>query len=65
LAEEAVKLQPGGLYAQWSLGDAAAAVGNKDQARAAYNAAIEATKKLDPQRQAEYTKDLEKSLKKL
>ena len=65
LAEEAVKLQPGGLYAQWSLGDAAAAVGNKDQARAAYNAAIEATKKLDPQRQAEFTKDIEESLKKL
>ena len=56
LAEEAVRLAPGELYPEWALGDAAAALGKKDEARAAYQAAIVATKKLDPQRQAEYTK---------
>jgi hypothetical protein len=65
LAEEAVQLLPGNLYAEWALGDAAAALGKKEEARAAYNAAIEATKKLDPERQAEYTKYIEASLKKL
>jgi hypothetical protein len=65
LAEEAVRLLPGHLYAEWSLGDAAAALGKKDEARAAYNAAIAATKQLDPERQAEYTQALQESLKKL
>jgi 4-amino-4-deoxy-L-arabinose transferase-like glycosyltransferase len=65
LAEEAVKLAPGELYPEQALGDAAAALGKKDEARAAYQAAIVATKQLDPQRQAEYTKALEDSIKKL
>jgi hypothetical protein len=65
LAEEAVKLAPDQLYPEWALGDAAAALGKKDEAPAAYQAAIVATKQLDPQRQAEYTKALEDSLKKL
>ena len=65
LAEDAVKLSPGQLYPEWALGDAAAALGKKDEARAAYQAAIVAAKKLDPQRQAEYTKQIEASLKKL
>jgi hypothetical protein len=45
--------------------DAAAALGKKDEARAAYQAAIVAAKGLDPQRQADYTKALEDSIKKL
>jgi len=65
LAEEAVKLAPGQLYPEWALGDAAAALGKKDEARAAYQAAIVAAKGLDPQRQADYTKALEDSIKKL
>jgi len=65
LAEEAVKLAPGHLYAEWALGDAAAALGKKDEARTAYEAAIIAAKKLDPQRQAEYTQQIEASIKKL
>lgn len=65
LAEEAVKLAPDQLYPEWALGDAAAALGKKDEARAAYQAAIVAAKKLDPQRQAEYTQQIEASIKKL
>jgi hypothetical protein len=65
LAEEAVKLSPGQLYPEWTLGDAAAALGKKDEARTAYQAAIVAAKKLDPERQAEYIKDIEAGMKKL
>lgn len=65
LAEEAVKLSPGQLYPEWVLGDAAAAVGKKDEALTAYQAAISAAKKLDPQRQAQYLKYIEASMKKL
>jgi len=65
LAEESVKLLPGHLYAEWALGDAAAAMGRKDEARAAYQAAIAAAKKLDPERQAMFEGDIEARLKKL
>jgi len=65
LAEEAVKLAPDQLYPEWMLGDAAAALGKKDEARAAYQAAIVAAKGLDPQRQADYIKALEDSIKEL
>ncbi len=65
LAEEAVKLAPDQLYPQWALGDAAAAAGKKDEARAAYQAAIAATKNLDPARQASFTGEIEASIKKL
>jgi hypothetical protein len=65
LAEEGVKLAPGQLYPEWALGDAEAALGKKDEARAAYQAAIVAAKKLDPQRQAEFVRNLEASMKKL
>jgi Dolichyl-phosphate-mannose-protein mannosyltransferase/Tetratricopeptide repeat len=65
LAEEAVKLAPEHLYAQWALGDAAAAAGKKDEARAAYQAAIAATSKLDPERRADSVKQLGDALKKL
>jgi hypothetical protein len=65
LAEEAVKLAPDQLYPQWALGDAAAAAGKKDEARAAYNAAIAATDSLDAQRRADYVKSIEASIKKL
>ena len=65
LAEEAVRVLPGGLNPEWALGDAAAAMGKKDEARAAYSAASVAIKKLDPERQAEYMSDFEESIKKL
>jgi tetratricopeptide (TPR) repeat protein len=65
LAEEGVKLAPDNLYAQWALGDSAAAAGKKDEARAAYNAAIAACNQLDAQRRDEYMKYLQEILKKL
>jgi len=65
LAEEAVKLTPDKLYAQRSLGDAAAACGKKDAARPAYNAAIAAANQLDPERRADYVKNIAESQKKL
>jgi len=65
LAEEGVKLVPDNLYTQWALGDAAAAAGKKDEARAGYNAAIAAANKLDAERRAEYVRYIEASLKKL
>jgi hypothetical protein len=65
LAEEAVKLAPDHLYTQWALGDAAAAAGKKDEARAAYKAAEVAANKLDPERKADSVKQIEDSLKKL
>ncbi len=63
LAEEAVKLAPGQLYPEWALGSAAAALGKKDEARTAYQAAVLAAEKLDPQRQADYMKYIEGSMK--
>jgi tetratricopeptide (TPR) repeat protein len=65
LAEEGVKLAPDQLLPEWALGDAAAAAGKKDEARAAYNAAIVATNKLDSERRADYVKYIGASLKKL
>jgi MFS family permease len=63
LAEEAVKLAPGQLFPEWALGNAAAALGKKDEARTAYQAAILAAKKLDPLRQATYLRYIEGSMK--
>jgi Dolichyl-phosphate-mannose-protein mannosyltransferase len=63
LAEEAVKLAPGQLFPEWALGNAAAALGKKDEARTAYQAAILAAKQLDPLRQAEFMKYIEGSMK--
>ena len=65
LAEEGVKLSPDNLYAQMALGDVAAATGKKDEARAAYNAAIAAANKLEGERRDEYVKYIEGNLKKL
>jgi len=65
LAEEAVQLAPNHLYTEWALGDAAASMGKKDEARAAYRAAELQTQKLDPQRREDSIKQLEDSLRKL
>ena len=43
----------------------AAELAEKDEARSAYQAAIVAAKKLDPQRQAQYLEYIEASMKKL
>ncbi len=65
LAEEGVKLAPDNLYTQWALGDVAAALDKKEEARAAYGAAIAAANRLDTGRQADYVNYIEVSLKKL
>jgi hypothetical protein len=64
-AEEAEQMAPGNLFTEWSLGDAAAAAEKKDEARTAYNAAETASRKLDPERRADFVQQIEDSLKKL
>jgi hypothetical protein len=53
IAQDAVKMAPENLMAQWVLGDAETAVGHKDEAHAAYLRAIEITKRMEPERAAE------------
>ena len=65
LAEEAVTIAPDNLFAQWALGDAEAATGKKDAARAAYEKAIEISARMEPERAAEYEGYIQASLKKL
>jgi Flp pilus assembly protein TadD len=65
LAEEAVAIAPNNLYAQWSLGDVKAALGKKDEARAAYAKAIEISGHMEPERAAEYAGFIQESMKKL
>ena len=65
LAEEGVKLDPNNFLTQFALGDAAAASGKKDEARAAYNAAIVAASVLDPERRDQFVQYMKSNLKKL
>jgi 4-amino-4-deoxy-L-arabinose transferase-like glycosyltransferase len=65
LAEDAVKMAPDSLFAQWVLGDAEAASGHKDEARAAYLRAIEITKQMEPERAAEFQGYIQASINKL
>ncbi len=65
LAREGVHLSPDSVYAQTSLGDAAAAVGDKTTARAAWESAITAAKKLEVDAQPSYVPDLEAKLARL
>jgi 4-amino-4-deoxy-L-arabinose transferase-like glycosyltransferase len=65
LAREAVAVDPGDLAAETSLGDAAAAAGQIEEARAAIESAILAAKSLPPDAQKSYLPDLETKLSKL
>jgi 4-amino-4-deoxy-L-arabinose transferase-like glycosyltransferase len=65
LAEKAVSIAPNNLYAQWALGDVMAALGKKDEARAAYAKAIEISGHMEPERAAEYAGFIQESMKKL
>jgi 4-amino-4-deoxy-L-arabinose transferase-like glycosyltransferase len=65
LAREAVAIDPTEIMAQRALGDAAAAMGMKDEARAAWTAAMNEAKKLEPDAQISYVPELEKKLAKL
>ena len=65
LALEAVAIDPAEIMSQTVLGDSAAALGQKDEARAAWNAALAEARKLEPDAQVSYVPDLEEKLKKL
>jgi tetratricopeptide (TPR) repeat protein len=65
MAREAAALNPQGVKAQRALGDIAAQLGKRDEARTALMAALEAARKLEPDVGAGIIADLEASLKKL
>jgi hypothetical protein len=63
LAREAVALYPADILSQTALGDAAAALGQKEQARQAWQAAIDSARQMEPDAQVSYIPDLERKLK--
>jgi hypothetical protein len=65
MAREAAALNPGGVEEQKALGNIAAHLGHKDEARTAWQAALSAAKQLEPDAGAGYISDLEDKLKKL
>jgi hypothetical protein len=65
LAREAVAIDPTEIMSQTALGDSAAALRQKDEARTAWQAALLESKKLEPDAQASYVPDLEEKLKRL
>jgi 4-amino-4-deoxy-L-arabinose transferase-like glycosyltransferase len=65
LAREAVAIDPTEILSQTALGDIASALGQKDEARQAYQAAIDSARRLEPDAQVSYIPDLEKKLRKL
>jgi len=65
LAREAVAIAPENLFAETALGDAAAAVGDKQLAETAWQAAIQVAQHLEPGAQPSYIPDLESRIKRL
>lgn len=65
LAREAVAIDPEEIMSQTALGDAAAALGQKEEARKAWQAALISAQRLEPEAQVSYIPDLEAKLKKL
>jgi hypothetical protein len=65
LAREAVAIDPEEIISQTALGDTAAALGQKDEARRAWQAAIVSARQLEPDAQVSYIPDLEARLKRL
>jgi len=65
LAREAVAIDPGEIMSQTALGDIASALGQKEEARQAWQAAIASARHLEPDAQVSYIPDLEKKLRKL
>ena len=61
-AQKAVALQPENLLAQTALGDAEAALGDKNSARTAYELALAAAHRLEADAQPLYVPDLEQKL---
>lgn len=65
LAREAVAVDPGNLAAETSLGDAASATGQTEEARTAFDSAILGAKRLSLDAQKFYLPDLQAKLSKL
>ncbi|MCU1250153.1 MAG: glycosyl transferase family 39 [Edaphobacter sp.] len=65
LAREAVAIDPEEIISQTALGDIASALGQKEEARQAWQAAIDSARHLEPDAQVSYIPDLEKKLRKL
>jgi Tfp pilus assembly protein PilF len=65
VAREAVSLDPEEIVSQTALGDIAAALGHKDEARQAWQAAISSAKQLEPDAQVSYIPGLESKLNRL
>lgn len=65
LVREAVAIDPSEIVSQTALGDIAATLGQKDEARKAWQAALAAARQLEPDAQVSYVPDLESKLKKL
>lgn len=64
LAREAVAIDPEEIISQTARGDTAAVAGQKDEARIAWQAALNAAKQLEPDAQRNYVPDLEAKLAK-
>ncbi|MGP8174137.1 MAG: glycosyltransferase family 39 protein [Terracidiphilus sp.] len=65
LALEAVAIDPEEIISQTALGDIAAALGKKDEARQGWQAAIASARRMEPDAQVSYIPDLEAKLKRL
>jgi hypothetical protein len=65
LAREAATIDPEGIDVQNALGNIAAGLGQKDEARKAWQAALASARQLEPDAQVSYVPDLEAKLKKL
>ena len=65
LALEAVAIDPTEIMSQTVLGDSAAALGQKNEAKEAWEAALTEARKLEVDAQVSYVPDLEEKLKKL
>ena len=63
LAREAVVTSPDNLITQTALGDAAAATGDKQTAKTAWQAALQIAQRLEPGAQTSYVPDLESKIK--
>jgi Flp pilus assembly protein TadD len=64
LAREAAAIDPEGIEAQNALGNIAAELGQKDEARQAWQAALTSAQQLDPDAGKGYILDLTAKLKK-
>ena len=65
LALEAVSIDPTEIMSQTVLGDSAVALGQKDEARKAWETALAGARQLEPDAQVSYVPDLEEKLKRL